>query len=185
MPFTHDTEMSLLAMASLVNTEAAASASGEEEMATQAQLDAFVEAHRYSGSRTRDEAELQALRDVRPLLRALWTAGEEGAVQRVNALLREHRALPQLVRHDGWDWHVHAVGEEAPLAQRIAVESALAVVDLIRQGELRRLRLCEGEDCAAVLVDLSRNRSKRYCDVANCGNRAHVAAYRARRAAGS
>ena len=32
----------------------------------------------------------------------------------------------------------------------------------------------------AVLVDLSRNSSKRYCDTGNCGNRVHVAAYRAR-----
>jgi hypothetical protein len=33
-----------------------------------------------------------------------------------------------------------------------------------------------------VLVDLSRNRSRRFCDVNGCANRAHVAAYRARRA---
>ena len=105
-------------------------------------------------------------------------------VERVNALLREHEALPQLVRHDGWDWHIHAVGADHPLAERIAVEAALAVVDLVRAEELSRLRRCAAEDCEAVLVDLSRNRSKRYCDVGNCGNRANVAAYRARKAAG-
>jgi predicted RNA-binding Zn ribbon-like protein len=31
-----------------------------------------------------------------------------------------------------------------------------------------------------VFVDLSRNRSRRYCDSRTCGNRLHVAAYRAR-----
>ncbi|MEO7071362.1 MAG: CGNR zinc finger domain-containing protein, partial [Nostocoides sp.] len=36
------------------------------------------------------------------------------------------------------------------------------------------------EDCDDVFVDLSRNRSKRFCD-AICGNRENVAAYRARR----
>jgi hypothetical protein len=40
-------------------------------------------------------------------------------------------------------------------------------------------------DCDQVLVDLSRNRSKRYCDARTCGNRVHVAAYRARRRAGT
>lgn len=30
-------------------------------------------------------------------------------------------------------------------------------------------------------MDLSRNRSRRYCDSRTCGNRLHVAAYRARR----
>ena len=60
-------------------------------------------------------------------------------------------------------------------------EAAMAMTDVIRMGELGRLRVCAGEDCVRVLVDLSKNRSRRYCD-AGCGNRANVAAYRARRA---
>jgi predicted RNA-binding Zn ribbon-like protein len=32
-----------------------------------------------------------------------------------------------------------------------------------------------------VVVDLSRNKSKRFCATGNCGNRANVAAYRARK----
>jgi predicted RNA-binding Zn ribbon-like protein len=45
-----------------------------------------------------------------------------------------------------------------------------------------RVRVCDAPGCDAVLIDLSRNRSRRYCDTGNCGNRQHVAAYRARRA---
>ena len=56
------------------------------------------------------------------------------------------------------------------------------VVDVIRSDEYARMALCEAPECRAVLVDLSRNRSRRFCDVNNCANRAHVAAYRARRA---
>jgi len=51
---------------------------------------------------------------------------------------------------------------------------------MIRSGELDRLRICAAADCDAVLVDLTRNRSRIYCDTGNCGNRQHVAAYRAR-----
>ena len=47
--------------------------------------------------------------------------------------------------------------------------------------ELARLRVCAADDCEDVVVDLSKNRSKRYCD-GTCGNRANVAAYRARKA---
>lgn len=184
MRFTHDTEMALLATAALVNTAPSASDSGGDEMCSAEQLEAFVADNQYSGSRTRDDVELDAVRALRPRLRELWTDDVEAVVERVNALLREHEALPQLVRHDGWDWHIHAVGADHPLAERIAVEAALAVVDLVRAEELSRLRRCAAEDCEAVLVDLSRNRSKRYCDVGNCGNRANVAAYRARKAAG-
>lgn len=183
MPFAHDTEVALLAAAALVNTEPGASDSGEDEMVSPAQLDAFVGTHQYTGSRTRDEAELEGVRAVRPRLRTLWDEDGDEVVERVNALLREHQALPQLVRHDGWGWHIHAVDASAPLADRMAVETALAVVDLIRGDELSRMRRCAADDCDAVLIDLSRNRSKRYCDVGNCGNRANVAAYRARKAA--
>ena len=57
----------------------------------------------------------------------------------------------------------------------------MAMVDVIRGGELDRLRICDADDCDDVLVDLSKNRSRRFCD-AGCGNRANVAAYRARKA---
>lgn len=88
--------------------------------------------------------------------------------------------MPQLVRHDAWDWHLHATSADSALVSRIAVESSMAIVDLVRSGELSRLGLCAADDCDGVLVDLSRNRSKRFCDTGNCGNRVHVAAYRAR-----
>jgi predicted RNA-binding Zn ribbon-like protein len=65
---------------------------------------------------------------------------------------------------------------------QMRVEVAMAVLDVIRADEMGRLRHCAADDCSAVLVDLSRNRSKRYCDVGNCGNRMNVNAYRARRA---
>ena len=57
----------------------------------------------------------------------------------------------------------------------------MALVDVIRADELDRLRVCAADDCEDVVVDLSKNRSKRFCD-GGCGNRANVAAYRARKA---
>ena len=71
----------------------------------------------------------------------------------------------------------------ASVADRMAVEAAMAFVDVIRMGELDRLRVCAAEDCSDVVVDLSKNRSRRFCD-SGCGNRANVAAYRARLATG-
>ncbi len=59
----------------------------------------------------------------------------------VNTLLKDSNALPQLVEHDGWDYHVHATSPDAPLADRMAVEAAMAFADVIRAGELARLRV--------------------------------------------
>ncbi len=58
----------------------------------------------------------------------------------------------------------------------MGAEMAMALADLIRGGELRRLKICAAPDCEAVLTDLSRNRSRIFCDTGNCGNRQHVAA---------
>lgn len=176
MLFGHDTEASLRAAVALVN-------SGEEPdtLRTPAQLDAFFREHHYSGSRTGDDAELTAVRVLRAPLRRLLTAGRDEAVEIVNRILAEHRAVPRLVRHDGFDYHVHAVDPGTPLTNRIAVETAMAMVDLIRADELSRLSVCADDTCGGVVIDLSRNRSRRFCSTA-CGNRVAVAAYRARRA---
>ncbi|HEY5400209.1 MAG TPA: CGNR zinc finger domain-containing protein [Trebonia sp.] len=53
----------------------------------------------------------------------------------------------------------------------------------MRVGEFGRLRVCAADDCEDVLVDLSKNRSRRFCSL-TCANRVNVAAYRSRRTAG-
>ncbi|HEU5265651.1 MAG TPA: CGNR zinc finger domain-containing protein [Jatrophihabitans sp.] len=180
MIFAHDTEVALLAAAALVNT---GSPDAVETLDTRAELDAFVARWGWTGSRRHTNAELRAVQDLRPRLRAIWYADEDGVVEIVNGLLRETRALPQLVRHDEFpSYHLHATSPDQPLADRMAVEAAMAIVDVVRTGELDRLRVCAADDCEDVVVDLSKNRSRRFCD-SGCGNRANVAAYRARQRA--
>ncbi len=179
MLFAHDTEISFNAAAALVNT----ARGGTEELPDIAALDAFIEHWRWSGSRTHDEAELGAVRALRPRLAQLWEMTEDEAVVLVNTLLRDANALPQLVKHDGWEYHIHATSPEAPLADRMAVDVAMAFADLIRFGELARLRYCAAPDCDDVMVDLSKNRSRRFCSL-TCANRVNVANYRSRKTAG-
>ena len=179
MVFAPDTEIALRSVVNLINT----AANGDEQLSTIADLDRFLAAEAFSGSRSRDAAELASVHRLRAELAGLWLADEGTAVGTVNRLLRDARALPQLIKHDGWDWHLHATTPEAPLAVRMSTEAAMALVDVIRSKEMDRLLVCAADDCDAVVLDLSRNRSKRYCDTGNCANRAHVAAYRARKAA--
>ncbi len=178
MVFADDTEVALNAATALVNT-----AADQEALPDVPALQAFVERWGWTGPRTFTEHDLREVRALRPVLRQLWDADEDGVVAQVNALLREHRALPQLVRHGDIPYHLHAWSDSAPIAERMATEAAMAMADVVRSGELSRLRVCGMSDCSSVLVDLSKNRSKRYCDL-NCSNRAAVTAYRARRAAG-
>lgn len=175
--FTHDTEVALASAAALINTLDGA----KDGLSDVRALDEFIDAWKWSGYRAHDEHELKAVRDLRPTLRRLWEADEDQVVAMVNELLRKAKALPQLVRHDEWPYHMHATSPDAPLATRMAVEAAMAFIDLIRNNGLTRLRICAFPGCANVVIDLSRNGSKRFCE-SGCGNRAAVAAYRARKA---
>ena len=110
-------------------------------------------------------------------------AARDDMVAQVNSALAAVTLSPRLVDHDGLDWHVHALADDRPLPERILVETAMALIDVIRAHEGSRITVCADADCQAVALDLSRNRSKRYCST-TCANRNAVAAYRARRAAG-
>lgn len=176
MYFAHDTEVALVAAVALVNAV-------DDALRSPAELGAFLDEHRFSGRRDGSTQELAAVRLLAEELRGLWTTPEvDVLVDGVNALLQRTGARPRLVRHDGWDWHLHVTDPQAPLADRMGAEAAMALLDVVRGEDLQRLRVCAADGCDAVLVDLSRNSSRRFCDT-GCANRTHVAAHRARRRA--
>jgi len=174
--FAHDTEAALAAAVALVNTD-----DDPDTMSTVDALADFYVEHDYTGRHDRSAAELAQVRAIRPVLREVLTAERDTAVELVNRLLADVGALPRLVRHGSTDWHIHAIDDDRPLADRMLVETAMAMVDVIRTDELSRLATCADPTCDGVVLDLSRNRSRRFCST-TCGNRAAVAAYRSRKA---
>jgi predicted RNA-binding Zn ribbon-like protein len=173
--FNHDTELALQSAVTLAD-----SALEQDTLTTVADLDRLWDDFGYTGRHDRTRTELEAVRAIRPRLRALLTADRDDAVELVNQVLSEAQAVPQLIRHGDFDWHIHAIDQDAPLATRILVETAMAMIDVIRSDELSRLAVCADDTCDGLVLDLSRNRSRRFCSTA-CGNRNAVAAYRARR----
>ena len=162
-----------------------------ETLAGRADVAALATQHRFSPPiriTTEDVAQLHALRTR--LREALTDDGDSSggtAEERetrvahlTNELFTETRAQPQLRKHDHWDWHLHAVPNESGIAERTAADVAIALADVVIEGETARFGTCAADDCRALFVDLSRNRSKRFCDRGNCANRTHVAAFRAR-----
>ncbi len=134
----------------------------------------------------RDVARLRAHRARLDAVVSACEAGDsEAAIGMLNALLSQTGAVPQIVAHDGRGPHIHVSRPTAPLADRMAAHFAMALADIVVAGESDRIRTCASPTCRAVFLDLSRNRSRRYCDSRTCGNRLHVAAYRARRSAAS
>jgi predicted RNA-binding Zn ribbon-like protein len=181
MIFSHDTELTLRAACVLINSDRV----DGEQLGDLHALDDYLDGFGWTGRRDRDAPEIESVHRLRERLAGIWAVAsdEERAVGQVNALLSDTRAQPWLTRHAEMpEWHLHLASIHDPLWQRMGAEMAMALADLIRAGELRRLKTCAAPDCDAGLVDLSRNRSRMFCDTGNCGNRQHVAAYRERRA---
>jgi predicted RNA-binding Zn ribbon-like protein len=125
------------------------------------------------------------VRRLRTRLRGIFDLAHDGdadaVVLAINELIADTGPVPRLVEHDGQPLHLHFTSADAPLDRRLGAEIAIALAIVARDGGPERLRVCEAPACGRVLVDLSKNRSRRYCD-AQCANRQHVAAYRRRRA---
>lgn len=189
MLIPHDTRIALDTVVDLMNTapesESPPDGTGdgpEDGLADIPALYAFAERHHISGVGTLGEKDLAAVRDVRDRFAEVFAAPDpRTAADLVNRLVAAAGTTPQLTDHDGYDWHVHYFAPDASIADHLAADCGMALAFIIVAGEQERLRRCEAPDCGHAFVDLSRNRSRRYCSSRTCGNRLHVAAYRARR----
>lgn len=135
-------------------------------------------------------ATLRSVRKLRAVVAGVWqdaaAQDAEAALEGINSLLGAAGAVRAVLPADSTvrPPAVLAAGQEGDAPDKaLSTALALALTDVALAGELSRLRTCSGEDCSNAFVDLTRNRSKQFCDEANCANRAHVKAYRARRAA--
>lgn len=174
LPLPRETRIALEVMQALGASEIDGLA-----LETAADLATLLGDWEYTGLRTRDDAEARALGSLRAEIVAIWDAERDEAATLANAILERWGTPPMLVRHDGYDWHVHAVADDRPLAERIAVESAMAFVDLIRIDETARCKRCADETCMRPFLDESPGRTRRFCST-QCQSRVNVAAYRAR-----
>ena len=125
--------------------------------------------------------DLRRARALRDGLRHVFTAHERGAepelVPELDAAAAE---LPLRVRfHHGPRLAPAHGGVPGALEQLL-----VAVSDSRADGTWPRLKLCAAADCRWSFYDVSKNRSRTWCDMAVCGNRNKTHTYRARRRSG-
>lgn len=143
-------------------------------------LHAFGESHPEQASAL--HARAIRLRDDLYAVLVAASEGQEPAPERLeilNALLREsaaHRALAHGTAGYEWMWAPEAVNRPEALLWPIAHSAA----ELLTSEWLDRVGVCSADTCGWLFVDESRNRSRRWCDMKDCGNRAKVRRYRAR-----
>jgi predicted RNA-binding Zn ribbon-like protein len=96
------------------------------------------------------------------------------ALEEWSAACARHRELRWKNEHLEWTWKALATDAEAPallLAQR--------GLELLIGDEPARLRTCASETCRWLFLDTSKNRTRRWCDMKICGNRAKARRYSA------
>jgi predicted RNA-binding Zn ribbon-like protein len=175
--FTHYSDECMQAAADLVNT--IGHPSGNEYMGTPELAKEFLVSHGFSGVDHVDESDLAEMHAVRARLEQVFFAHDEKtATSLLNDLLREYDVAPYLTDHDG-RWHFHYAPEGAALGRRVATDVAVGLAALIAEYGFDRFGICAADDCRDVFVDMSRNKSRRYCNEL-CSSRTNVAAHRRR-----
>lgn len=177
MDFTHYSDQCMQAAADLVNTRG--HPSGREYLGTPELAREFLVDHSFSGVEDVSEADVAEMHAVRGRLEDVFYASDERtATARVNDLLREYDVKPFLTDHDG-RWHFHYAPESSTLGRRVASDLVMGLAALIAEYGFDRFGICAADNCGDVFVDMSRNKSRRYCNEV-CSSRTNVAAHRRR-----
>jgi predicted RNA-binding Zn ribbon-like protein len=106
----------------------------------------------------------------------------EAALDLVRARYLESLDAARLAPSDGhfdWSWEGTALD---PL-QRLLWPIARSAVELLTSADLSRLKICASGTCRWLFVDLSKNATRRWCSMADCGSRAKMRRQYARRRA--
>lgn len=140
-------------------------------------LHALLMGRPHLGGRTAHR-DLDAMRDLRAQLRAIFVAAadgaEEDAIDRLNSLLIHHPTHPQISAHDGQGWHLH-LNEGGSIPDRYAARAAMGLAVKVGEQGLDRLGICRAEGCERVFFDTTAGRSRRYCSD-RCAERAAMTA---------
>jgi predicted RNA-binding Zn ribbon-like protein len=131
------------------------------------------------------EAALAQGRGLREALYGIFSAlaasrvPEESDLKRLNAELPEafsHLRLERLGDDLGWAWAARDDALEAPLWPVLR-----SAAELLTSEDRQQVRECAGTACTWLFLDRSRNRSRRWCSMDSCGNRAKARRHYRRR----
>ncbi len=119
---------------------------------------------------------LEKARTLREALFGIFSAVAAGRAAPGDALAILNGALPEALarlslapsgRAFAWRW-----ADKGPAAGRILTPVIDSAAELLTSPDLTRVRECQSDTCAWLFLDTSRNRTRRWCDMTVCGNRA-------------
>jgi len=155
---------------------------------TPGEASALTDAAR-QGAHVAAEALTQA-RILRESMYAVFSARAAGLPAPADDLQTLNQAIARSMAHSGltaagarfeWGWP-----DSAPGLDRVSWWVARSAAELLTSSDLTFVRECASYDCGWLFMDTTKNRSRRWCDMRVCGNRAKSRRhYERRRAAGT
>lgn len=130
-------------------------------------------------------AERAHLRYLRSLLRRMVDALIAGKsiraknLSELNSILAASPAISKLERRNS-EWHL-AQASITPGFSRALAAIAFSFASMLAGGDPTRVKICANPDCGWIIYDESHNRTRRWCDVKECGNLVKVRLFRARK----
>ena len=92
-----------------------------------------------------------------------------------NDYLVDMMALSRIVKSaDGFDWDMTGDKDTLDWILNPVIRSA---ADVLVSEEWRRMKKCADPTCGWLFLDVSRNHSRRWCDMRDCGNRAKASRF--------
>jgi predicted RNA-binding Zn ribbon-like protein len=154
-----------------------------EDLTTPQELADWLSGHELDPGARATKADLEEARAVREALRDLLSAHNEveADVPRATAVIdaAAQRVGLGIRFADG-----RARAEPSAPGVRGALGRILAEVSVgMADGTWERMKACRADDCRWAFLDTAKNRSRAWCSMQSCGNRAKVAAYRDRHSA--
>jgi predicted RNA-binding Zn ribbon-like protein len=149
--------------------------------ATQCEVLTPAAAHKLATRARRSPAAADAVLEragaLRDALYDLFAAVAEERPPPAAALADLNRAVSRLEVGADWRWTWScAPGGLDDMLGPITVAAA----ELLTGDQRTRVRMCAAETCAWVFLDTSKNHSRRWCDMKQCGNRAKARRFNAR-----
>lgn len=159
-------------------------AGGHERLTSAARLTEWLVHVKLVEPETRvSDRELQQARDLREaiyrlmLIRIAQRPATAADIRVINYRARKHTPAPQLSVGEPFTLQPHD-GDDSGTALGVIARDA---IDVVTNTRATSLRACEAADCGMPYLDLSQGHTRRWCSMKECGNRAKVAAHRARR----
>jgi predicted RNA-binding Zn ribbon-like protein len=155
---------------------------GREDLSGPSELAAWLHARDLLPSETTplEDADLAASLRLRAALRAVMLSHNGGPVDAA-----AERELETVARRGRLGVHFPAgdamrLEPEAPGLPGALAALLVPVAEAISDGTWSRVKACRADQCHWAFYDRSRNHSGTWCDMAVCGNRTKVRAYRER-----